>query len=382
LGPLSQSDPRAHSYDRTWDQVPEFADLVRDFKPDVVHFHDQSGGASLSHLRIVKALGIPSVLTFHTPGQFCPERSLLRGGTVPCDGKVTPTRCTRCRLQSAGVSAPIAALAALPNTFKYEIGNESRLHRLLTARQMTMRFMASNTEWFNSIDRVIALASWAFTVLEINGCPQSKIRLVRTGGDSHAPAALATPGKGSDDQDLSIAVLGRCEPYKGFQVVVDAVKQLPWNIKLKVHFFSPNFGENSFGLDLLQKIDTDSRFARPQSLPNKSVAGELAKMDLMVIPSLWLETGPLTLFDALSVGLPVIGSRLGGIAELIRDGENGRLFTPGSAAELADLLETYVADRSSLRRLATGIRPPRSMDDVALEMHEIYDELLHPSRDR
>ena len=53
-----------------------------------------------------------------------------------------------------------------------------------------------------------------------------------------------------------------------------------------------------------------------------------------VYPSEWYENCPFSVIESLMYGTPVIGSDIGGIPELIRDGENGNLFTPGNAEEL------------------------------------------------
>jgi glycosyltransferase involved in cell wall biosynthesis len=58
--------------------------------------------------------------------------------------------------------------------------------------------------------------------------------------------------------------------------------------------------------------------------------------------------------EALLRGRPVLGSRVGGIRDLVRDGENGLLFEP---AELAQALERVLSDRALLERLAAGARP-------------------------
>ena len=60
-----------------------------------------------------------------------------------------------------------------------------------------------------------------------------------------------------------------------------------------------------------------------------------ARIDVLVVPSLWLENSPLVIHEAFQAGVPVVGSRIGGIADSSRDGWNGLLFEPGLARELA-----------------------------------------------
>jgi glycosyltransferase involved in cell wall biosynthesis len=74
----------------------------------------------------------------------------------------------------------------------------------------------------------------------------------------------------------------------------------------------------------------------------------------------------------MAAGVPVIGSRLGGIAERIRHDIDGLLFQPGNAQELAQLIQELVTCPDRLRRLQRNIRPQRTFDDMARELERIY----------
>jgi len=91
---------------------------------------------------------------------------------------------------------------------------------------------------------------------------------------------------------------------------------------------------------------------------------------------LWFESGPQVIYEAFAAGVPVIGSRRGGIAELVSHGETGFLFEPASARELASLLARFAADPASLRTLRSRIPPVRTTADVAAEMLQMYDSLM------
>jgi glycosyltransferase involved in cell wall biosynthesis len=63
----------------------------------------------------------------------------------------------------------------------------------------------------------------------------------------------------------------------------------------------------------------------------------------VVIPSEWYENAPMSILEAFAAGKPVIGSRIGGISEMIDDGVNGFLFESGNVAVLAETLSRFVA---------------------------------------
>jgi glycosyltransferase involved in cell wall biosynthesis len=73
--------------------------------------------------------------------------------------------------------------------------------------------------------------------------------------------------------------------------------------------------------------------------------------------------------------VPVIGSRLGGIVELVRDGIDGMLVEAESVAAWTEVIRRLDEDRAMLERLRRGVRPPRTMDDVADDMMTVYRRL-------
>ncbi len=102
----------------------------------------------------------------------------------------------------------------------------------------------------------------------------------------------------------------------------------------------------------------------------------MAAYDAVAVPSVCLETGPLVALEAFGAGRPVLGSRLGGLTELVTNGVDGLLIEAGSDQAWAKALADLAADRSGLLALAAGVRPPRTMDDCAAEMAALYARLV------
>jgi glycosyltransferase involved in cell wall biosynthesis len=65
------------------------------------------------------------------------------------------------------------------------------------------------------------------------------------------------------------------------------------------------------------------------------------------VPSLWYENQPAAVLETYAMGRPVIGSRLGGIPELIEDGQTGLLSTPGDALDLREKIQ-FMLERPTL----------------------------------
>ncbi len=77
--------------------------------------------------------------------------------------------------------------------------------------------------------------------------------------------------------------------------------------------------------------------------------------DASVLPSAW-ENFPHTVVEALAVGCPVIATAVGGVPEVVRDGENGLLVPPGDAAALAAAIERFFGDASCASGCAAPLR--------------------------
>jgi len=106
------------------------------------------------------------------------------------------------------------------------------------------------------------------------------------------------------------------------------------------------------------------------------VARLLEPLDVVVVPSLWYENAPLVISEAFASRLPVVASRLGGMAEMVHDGVDGMLFEPGDSKDLARVLGRLARDRAWLASLREGVRPPRSLEEDAAGLRALYRDLL------
>lgn len=173
-------------------------------------------------------------------------------------------------------------------------------------------------------------------------------------GVTFAPQSLQAlePARGSA---LRLACIGAVIPHKGPHVVIEALRlaRLP-DVELTLFglAFHPYVGtllRAAHGIPNL-RLRCFGTFA-PQALP-----ALLGNVDLVVMASLVPESYGLVVREALACGIPVVASRVGALPEAVRDGENGRLFSPGSSRELAAILQQSQEDPALLPRLRAGIR--------------------------
>ena len=101
-----------------------------------------------------------------------------------------------------------------------------------------------------------------------------------------------------------------------------------------------------------------------------------AQLDVLAVPSNYMETGPLVVLEAQVFGIPVMGADLGGISERIRDGVDGWLLPFEDSSAWAAAIQEIALDRRIVEQRAAGIGRTRTMGDVAVDMAELYRDIL------
>ena len=354
----------------------QFAALLDTEQPDIVHLHAFNRGASLDMLAAARLRSIPAVFTYHLPGVTCQRGTLLRWGAVPCDGQLRPHRCASCTLHGLGL--PMAAsqlLGRVPRTAGRGIAalglqgkawTALQMPALIDARKQSLRALLA------ACARVVVLCAWAEQLLVTNGARREQLLLSRHG----ITYTLVAPRLYLDSPELRVAFVGRMYPIKGADVLIRAMRARP-ELPVRLDLYGVTQEEQSvcYLAWLRQLAEGDARISFFEPVPNSEVIGLLAGYDLLAVPSQWLETGPLVVLEAFAAGTPVLGSRLGGIAELVRDGIDGLLVEPASVQLWAKALAMLAQDRPRLAQLRAAVRPPRTMAIVATEMRVLYEEL-------
>src|SRR5207248_1860141 len=112
----------------------QFGRILDEERPDIVHLHALTRGASLRLVREAKRRGISVVFTYHTPTVSCQRGTLMRWGTEVCDGRLDLHACTRCALHGHGVNRATSLLVgSLPVAVGRTIGATHLSGRVWTA---------------------------------------------------------------------------------------------------------------------------------------------------------------------------------------------------------------------------------------------------------
>lgn len=380
--PIAPQASLAHAYGAP-DEVAaaSFAEIVDDLKPAIVHVHARSSAISENLVAAARATGAKLFFTYHTPTVTCVRGTMMLMGRRPCDGALQPARCATCALQSRGIPQWAGALLrAIPAQFVEKISAADLRGPIATGLQIS-RLTAQTLMQFHSFigqfDCVVGVCQWVDDVLAVNGVPKSRRVICRQGyggpaitrrraeqGSSHV---LGAP--------LRMAYFGRLEPMKGLDVLVEALQRIP-KTPVRVDVFAIGQPGQDAYVSRIRSL-TDARIVFRDKLPADAVVATMADYDLIAVPSRCLETGPLVVYEAFAAGTPILGTRLGGIAELVSDGVDGVLVDGSDPADWAGAISLLAEDSGRVAQLRRGVRPPRNMDQVAAEMAQHYNRVLH-----
>ncbi len=350
----------------------------------IYHQHSWSRGCGAHHLRAARELGLRTVLTVHVPGNICLRGTMLHYGKHACDGRVEGRRCGACWAQGRGLPRAAAeTLARLPLPLSQRARHgRGRLATALAARALGAGQRAQLAETIRNADRIVAVCQWLHDALAANGGPRERLVLSRQGlpaafGAATGETATAmTPARDGDDGTLKLLYVGRWHPVKGIDVAVQALRALPADarVRLTVHALPGGSEEAAYEAHVRRLAAADPRIAFAPPLARGEVAAAMARHNALIVPSLWLETGPLVVLEAQAAGLYVLGSRLGGIAELIDTPSGGELIEAGNIRAWTAAIDR-LARRHANGALAVRPRQVRTMAAAAAEMAELYASL-------
>jgi glycosyltransferase involved in cell wall biosynthesis len=190
-----------------------------------------------------------------------------------------------------------------------------------------------------------------------------------------APDLPAMPDRDELRRELGVsgavlAFAGRLGPQKAVGVALDALAGLD-----DVTFVVAGDGPERAALERrAAELGLDSRVRFLGSVPRERVLRLFRAADASVLPSVW-ENFPHTVVEALAVGCPVIATAVGGVPEVVRDGENGLLVPPRDPAALRAAIARFVHDDELCERLSAAAPASVSGSTEASVFGEIEAEL-------
>ena len=146
-----------------------------------------------------------------------------------------------------------------------------------------------------------------------------------------------------DKNRIVFSYRGSDLPHKGVFFLLDAVQQLPDDIKKKTFFIFRGPG-NSCRFDEYEKKLDNIRIYPSYNVSD--LDNYINEYDIGILPHLWFENSPVTMLEHLASGKPVISSDLGGVSDYIKEGITGWLFRGGNTESFVEKISEIVNNKS------------------------------------
>ncbi|MGH9870464.1 MAG: glycosyltransferase family 4 protein [Candidatus Polarisedimenticolia bacterium] len=320
-------------------------ELIERFRPDIVHFHNLLPLISPSAIHAAATTPVAVVMTLHNYRLICPAGTLFRDGR-PCE------ECSSSLLN--GIGHACYRGSALQTS---AIAGMLLVHRMLGT-------------WNRKVDAFIALTDFMRGRLVEAGLPRERVHIK----SNSCEVALV-----EELQEPFVLFVGRLSAEKGIDTVLAAFSDGLHQVKI--------IGDGPLMSRVLSAArSSQARIESLGEIPHAGVIEYLRRASVLVFPSQCYEGMPLVLVEALGAGVPVVASRIGAIPDIIREGQEGFLFPPGDATELARLVSRISGDPSLRTALSKACRKSfetRFSPQVTYEvLMSIYDAAIAQSRER
>lgn len=323
----------------------KFKKLLLDFKPDIIHIHNIYHQISPSILDVAHKMNIPVVMHVHDYKLICPNYQLFANGEI-CEA-CKPQRYCQC--------------------VKKKCFKDSRSKSILAALEMYIHHSVLKI-YERRINTFIAPSGFMKDKLVSWGRRADNIKVITNPFDPQMTLSNQEKKPASEDYFL---YFGRLSEEKGLKILIEAAAES--GINLKFAGTGPQMPE----LDALaKKINASLEFLGFKN--GEELKQIILKARAVVIPSIWLENMPLSLLEALNLGKVVIASKIGGIPEIIKSGENGLLFKPGDVQDLSRALkELEKIDINLMEEKARASVSRFNESENRRQIEAVYQEIIN-----
>ena len=319
------------------------AKALEEFKPDIVHINNFQRQLSASIIDAIKEKNIPIVMTVHDLNPICPASIMLYNGEV-CDDCITK-----------GYAQCIKKKCVKGSTLKSTLGVMEKkyydIHKV-----------------FRKIDCIISPSEF------------NKNQLVNGKLKYNEIVTLHNFVNESERNEYVLGdyafYLGRLSKEKGILNLIEAIGDIP-DAKLLIAGDGP---ERERIEAYISEHKLDGRITLLGYQNQDSIHKYITNSRFVVIPSICNENCPYSVLEAMEIGKPIVASRMGGIPELIADGENGYLYKADDINELKEKLTLLLNDDEKVNSFAQKSRELYesyySPDSYYNELIKIYNKVM------
>jgi len=349
----------------------------RALAPDIVHmFHlARLTGATLDALA---ELEVPLVFTATDFWSVCVRSILMRPDGELCGGPdELAANCLECRRADRWFGIERPERPARRQALYRRIAREALDSGDSGGRAATVRAVLERGEYLRErlerVDAIVAPTALMRDRLVANGIPSERIRVHPYCIDVTRFDAGRRPRR-RESGGVRFGYVGTIRRPKGIHVLILAFRHLA-DPDATLEIVGDVDAEPEYFRHLYTLAAGDDRIRFAGEIPNERIPERLARIDVQVVPSIWYENAPLTIYSAQAAGVPVVASDLGGMSEIVSDEDNGLLFAPGDVAGLARHLRRLVDEPELIERLSANARRPTAAGEGVDGLLDLYEEI-------
>lgn len=351
--------------------LKNFVEVLREEKPDIVHFHELAGsnGIGSYHVKAAKELGFKVVMTFHLARYTAIDPSGNDFDDIFYNkrGSLNFYR----QKEMGSVSSKI--FYSFGSVLKFLGIDTSALGKAGTALSIPF-LVAKRKDFFltlmKSCDAVVAISKWYFEVLDKLPVPQHKLHFVEQGIElrkSSNTQQINNIGK------LNLVFVGRISHFKG---VINLVETINGMKDVRLDLYGDSGEDKSYIDKCIQLITASSGIDYKGALNPHEVIQIISQYDILILPSTIHEMSPLVIREAFAAGIPVLASDSMGAKEQITDGVNGWLFKMNDWGDLKKKLEWLISHPEAIAEAKKHLPPVRTFTEVAQDYEVLYHEIM------
>lgn len=327
-----------------------FDQVLAQTRPDLIHIQHLQG-LPVSLVKQIEHRGIPFVITLHDYWWGCANAQLLTNYSQQlCQGPRLYLNCARCALARAGWPQLWPAWPGLA-------GLLARRNHLLRPVLQAARKLIAPTRF---------VAGWYMA----QGAPAERMLVMPHG--LPIPAGIPRPSQRPARRPIRFGYIGGLTWQKGVHILIEAFNTLPEQAELWVA--GDETAEPAYAARLHSLASPRVRFLG--KLARADVWQTLARLDVLAVPSIWYETFAFVIAEAFAMGVPVVASRLGPLADRVGEGIDGLLVSPGEVEAWRQALLRFLQEPELLPRLQAGIRPVHTIEAYIKDIEALYQEVL------
>lgn len=311
-------------------------------QPQIVHAHNW---LSFSFLPLKQRSGSKLVITLHEFGLICGKWTLIHKGAF-CSGPQW-TKCWSC----------------LANHYGFLKGSVT-----LAGQTVMRRMQNALVDMYLPVSQSVAEGSQ----LVNSGLPYEVVpNFIRD--EISAISRETSPQLYQLSKQPFMLFVGSFSKQKGIDVLLEAYRGLNTTVPLVLI----GYELRDFPLD---KLDIPTNVHIFKNWPNVQVIEAWRQSMIGIVPSNWPEPSPTVVMEAMAMGKPVIATRVGGIPDIIIDGESGLLVPAGDAQALREAMHRLLNDHQLCQRMGMAARQrvrAFQAQTVVSRIEKIYENLCH-----